>query len=120
MIPDFSIKASRPTNVSRGLALKWHLTIVSFCLTDHLLVIQTPSFHRLDDGAHGISQFTERIFNPWRHFRENRPGNHAVFFKGSEVVSQYLLTDPGDRTQHLIESPGTGKEIAKDQQKCSN
>ena len=87
----------------------------SFAFTHQLLISGSPGFHGFDNRTHGFAQIAQRVFHSRRHFGENRPGDDLIAFQSAEVVCQYLLADPGNGTEHLVESPRTSHQIAKDQ-----
>src|SRR5258708_40180350 len=69
--------------------------------------------------AHHLSQrlaiFTQRIFDPRRHLGKDRSLNDALPFKITQLHSEHVLADSGDRPPEFIEAAWTSQELPQDQ-----
>lgn len=75
-----------------------------------------PLFHSVHDGAHRLSQITQRIFNAGRHFRVDCTNDDPIFLHRAQAVRQHLLTDSFQIFSQFIEPPWPLQQIPHNQQ----
>lgn len=81
------------------------------CLS-FFLVVHTPIFHDLNDGAHRLPQITQGILYAGRYFRIYGSGDQPVRFHRAQTVSQYFLTDTFQRFSEFIETPWALQKVS--------